>query len=515
MARKIIEADLVKVLKKNNQGKLELLAMLAWGDEVDLEDDGEPGFHKIKTEYYVKQEDGSYKKEVVPGLIKKTTKLGNPADSKVLKVSFVDVQQGDGIHIETPKGRKILIDGGDNPLFARYLASRYKGTLKDSPLLVDAMVVTHGDADHFLGLTEIYKSQNHDTPYKKLFLRPRRIFHNGIVKGPSSKNGKSVPVTKVFGTTEAGSGGRTYLTDLVDNLLEVNEDRLNKPFKSWVSAIKGWKKNGNDDEPIVIKRLQYGDDDEFSFLSAENINIKVLGPFTENVNGKTALPLLHEPPKTPPLEVVDELKDFDKKEYSASHTINGHSIVMQLRYGNVHFLFTGDLNEESENILETLTQNNQLDLRSEIFKVPHHGSADFSPSFISAVSPVVSVISSGDESAKKEYIHPRATLVGSLGKHSRLSRPLIFVTELVAFFEVMGYARLTEGKKPDGSGDPSKKKGKTFFGFKREQFGIVHVRTDGTRVLVYTNSGRKDMKEAYAFKVAPDGKITPDDVVKG
>ncbi len=51
------------------------------------------------------------------------------------------------------------------------------------------------------------------------------------------------------------------------------------------------------------------------------------------------------------------------------------------------------------------------------------------------------MVSSGDESARKEYIHPRATLIGALGKHSRVDEPLIFVTELVAFFETEGNVR--------------------------------------------------------------------------
>jgi hypothetical protein len=51
---------------------------------------------------------------------------------------------------------------------------------------------------------------------------------------------------------------------------------------------------------------------------------------------------------------------------------------------------------------------------------------------VQAVSPVVSVVSSGDENARKDYIHPRATLVGALGKWSRVPEPLVFVTELVA-----------------------------------------------------------------------------------
>ena len=47
-----------------------------------------------------------------------------------------------------------------------------------------------------------------------------------------------------------------------------------------------------------------------------------------------------------------------------------------------------------------------------------------------------------------------------------------------------------------------------FFAFSRAAFGLVMVRTDGERLLVCTNSGRKDLKEAYAFGTE-DGETVP------
>ncbi|MGH7835000.1 MAG: hypothetical protein ACREQK_15255, partial [Candidatus Binatia bacterium] len=41
----------------------------------------------------------------------------------------------------------------------------------------------------------------------------------------------------------------------------------------------------------------------------------------------------------------------------------------------------------------------------------------------------------------------------------------------------------------------------SFFGFERTNFGIIHVRTDGERVLVFTHSGKEGMREAYRFTV--------------
>ena len=40
-----------------------------------------------------------------------------------------------------------------------------------------------------------------------------------------------------------------------------------------------------------------------------------------------------------------------------------------------------------------------------------------------------------------------------------------------------------------------------YFGFDRTNFGIIHVRTDGERVLVFTHSGKEGMREAYRFTV--------------
>ena len=44
--------------------------------------------------------------------------------------------------------------------------------------------------------------------------------------------------------------------------------------------------------------------------------------------------------------------------------------------------------------------------------------------------------------------------------------------------------------------------------YRKTAFGIVHVRTDGERVLVVTHSGKDDSKESYAFHVDRVGQIT-------
>ena len=68
----------------------------------------------------------------------------------MLKVRFVDVGQGDGALIETPEGHLVAIDGGEEEHFRRYLSTCF-GRL-EQPLDLSAIIVTHGDADHFAGL---------------------------------------------------------------------------------------------------------------------------------------------------------------------------------------------------------------------------------------------------------------------------------------------------------------------------------------------------------------------------
>ena len=123
----------------------------------------------------------------------------------------------------------------------------------------------------------------------------------------------------------------------------------------------------------------------------------------------------------------------------------------------------------------------------------------------------MSVVSSGDENEQKEYIHPRATLMGALGRHSRagVDEPLVLVTELVAFFKAEGFVAPDASR--TGSGFTTRKK--PFFAFTRSAFGIVKVRTDGERFLVFTYSGKDDLKEAYAFKV-DGGRVVADRITK-
>lgn len=515
--------DLAMVYDRPEKDNRDRIRTLPWGDRVEVE--AVTGEHvEIRTTIFVNSPDGSIEPVATAGFIVPPASSGirpeevvaTREEARVLKVDFVDVQQGDASAIETPDGKVILIDGGENQLFARYLASRYRNTSAAEPKDVDCIVVTHGDADHFAGLVEIQESETHDLPYKRIFIRPQRVYHNGLVKRPDS-----VKDRHIFGET-TDADGILIITELEKDLLEVDDLKMNKHFLRWKETLTSYDER----VPIEFRRLSQGDEDAFGFLADEGLKVEVLGPILTKAGSARGLRFLGEPEKGPRVG-HRSLEEHPRDRFtglSPSHTINGHSVVLRLAYGAFRFLFAGDLNEEAEFDLARAHERKDVDLRSEVLKVPHHGSDDFLPEFMGAVAPIISVISSGDESARTEYIHPRATLVGALGKHSRAAEPLIFVTELVAFFKAEGFMRpefhefaedgaaLIEAVQPTID-EKAKARGR-FFAFSRVAFGLVRVRTDGRRLLVYTNSGRTDLKEAYAFEAHASGNPEPTKVRK-
>ena len=508
----VINIDLVDIWRE--PGRKDLLRTLAWGDAVTVIEETAT-FLKVEIEWFREEADGSLTPIPDVGYIEpskssriKPSGIVRPLqDNVVLKVNFVDVQQGDGAIIESPDGKVILVDGGDNRMFARYLAGRFRRTSKQAPREIDCILVTHGDADHFAALPYILESETHKEAHKRLFIEPRRYFHNGLIKRPAEAKGKSVADEALLGAVQK-AGGKTFIVGLEDSLLDIPDSEMNASFREWKAVLKEYDSRSRSAGKggIEFRRLQFGDAAAFDFFSGNGLRVEVLGPLVEDAGGRPGLRFLGAPRAGARLNgdaLGTGTEDF--AGLSAKHTINGHSVVIRLVYGGFSYLFAGDLNDESGRALVREHRKGTLTLRSEVFKVPHHGSADFSGALLEAVAPVVSVVSSGDESARKDYIHPRATLIGALGKHSRIPEPLVFVTEMVAFMKIEGPSRLVDPKKADERGK--------FFAFSRAAFGMVKTRTDGKRLLVYTDSAKKGEHEEYAFTLDAAGEPTPARVV--
>lgn len=93
---------------------------------------------------------------------------------------------------------------------------------------------------------------------------------------------------------------------------------------------------------------------------------------------------------------------------SFSKNTNNVSVVGKLVYKDIEFLLTGDIEKKVENYLV----NNNLNLESDILKVPHHGSKTSSSyNFIKMINPQISVISVG---GNNRYNHPNDEVLDRL-----------------------------------------------------------------------------------------------------
>lgn len=123
------------------------------------------------------------------------------AQDEFLEVIFFDVGQGDGIFIETPGGRQILIDGGPNSTVLKKLAQEMPFYDRE----IDIVILTHPEADHMYGLINVLNSYSvrlvldsgiqKDTSiyheYKKL-LEDKKIPYQIVFRGDTIKIGEDI-----------------------------------------------------------------------------------------------------------------------------------------------------------------------------------------------------------------------------------------------------------------------------------------------------------------------------------
>ncbi len=94
---------------------------------------------------------------------------------------------------------------------------------------------------------------------------------------------------------------------------------------------------------------------------------------------------------------------------SVRKTANNGSLVLRLTYGDVAFLFTGDVEADME---RRLVGSHGERLRADVLKVAHHGSrTSTTPAFLRAVNPRSAVISAGRDN---RFGHPHADVVTRL-----------------------------------------------------------------------------------------------------
>jgi competence protein ComEC len=92
---------------------------------------------------------------------------------------------------------------------------------------------------------------------------------------------------------------------------------------------------------------------------------------------------------------------------TAAAEVNDLSLVIRATVRGVRVLLTGDLGAEAEARLRT----SGVDLRADVLKVPHHGSGDADPGFLTVTGARAALISVG---ADNTYGHPARSLLETL-----------------------------------------------------------------------------------------------------
>jgi len=90
--------------------------------------------------------------------------------------------------------------------------------------------------------------------------------------------------------------------------------------------------------------------------------------------------------------------------------LNNYSVVIRMTYGNTSFLFTGDMEKESENEMIEYYKNQNIAV--DVLDVSHHGSSSSSQQkFLDILQPSIAVIHVGEGNS---YNHPNLQVISRL-----------------------------------------------------------------------------------------------------
>ena len=150
-----------------------------------------------------------------------------------LKVSFLDIGQGDAILIQTPSGHTMLIDGGPTNKILEKLSQHMNYFDTD----IDVIVATHPDADHVTGLILVLEKYN---------------VHTILISKAESKTGVFADLTKHIEEEKAD----VHVAETNDEL-DFHDGVIAKvlyPSKNYIA-----KKNDTNDASVSMEII-YGDE---------------------------------------------------------------------------------------------------------------------------------------------------------------------------------------------------------------------------------------------------------------
>jgi len=464
---------------------------LLWGDWLRIDGDIDADWSKVKwgkRTFAIKKKD--YQTE------------------RVLEMIFLDVGQGDGCILTTPRTgpqeKIMIIDAGIGDNMKRYLNYRFRDFRKK--FTFHAAIATHPDTDHYLGFQDVFENEQ---------ISFEHVYHNGLMERTGDD---------LLGPVEDG-----FLTDIrasktaARNLYSNADVRGGKMYPKLIWTALTSDRFGN----VSMLSTKHGTKQHgrtwmpgFAPSDDPDLTIEVLGPVVERApNGQRGLRTFGS--------------SMTATAMNKGKTKNGHSVLLRLQYRDFSVLFGGDLNTPAEHFLMRHYGNNgkapttaaesaamiekaRTRFAVDMMKCCHHGSSDVTDEFLAATGPAAYVLSSGDE---ESHVHPRPDLLGLLGKKGRGHRPLVLCTEILRSTREREDPKL-RGRldrlvaKIDKETDAEKKKEleedrakilDTLFKRNVGVYGAINLRTDGRNaVIAFRNEKPKGVKRWFCYELEKD-----------
>ncbi|MFQ5561898.1 MAG: ComEC/Rec2 family competence protein [Nitrospinota bacterium] len=310
-----------------------------------------------------------------------------------LRVTFCDVGQGDGIYIDLPDGKDVLIDGGPGRAVLECIGERMPFWDRK----IEVVDLTHPQADHLGGLVEVLRRYevgvfvsgpigNETKGYKELVeaVRERNVQVKNVYAGDDIKmkitNRRNQIVNK-FQIPNFKLQTRSKLSIINYQLPKEISFRILWPSRKYIAGnVTGKSLQNQTHVRPKLKREKYG------------LQERAEGEILQNDT-----------------YVREELKRENVLGLSTEHSdLNDFSLVLEVKFGEFEVLLTGDADEEIQDEIMAASDVDSV----EIFKVPHHGSKyGILDEFLEKSKPVFAVVSVG----KNRWGHPSPEVIRRLG----------------------------------------------------------------------------------------------------
>jgi len=229
-----------------------------------------------------------------------------------LKISFLDVGQGDSIYIEAPNGRQVLIDSGPDAKLLQSLAK----VMPFADRSIDMIIATHADSDHIGGFPLLIDNYSISTILENGATGSSQLFSTLEEKIDNNKINKIIAQKgmKIFLDDE----NKIYLEILYPNRdissLDSNETSIvcrlvygNNSFMLmgdadiYVENLISWSESKEALQSDILKLGHHGSKSSSSFFWLEKVSpqIAIISAGENNRYGH------------PSEEVLDRLKKLD------------------------------------------------------------------------------------------------------------------------------------------------------------------------------------------------------------